>query len=167
MDTLFAADHPLGFTALRQRGRLGRGRRFVNDLSYSSSKSAAPLQEGNWSGKGGGQAVVGGLRRQDRLGHMPWSGTSQNTWKHEAMKYDFFIVHVLALPLFSNVVTAAENQGITRNILNQTTFISSDFCTVYFNTGSLKTCQTLKWLGDQGHQILIFRVNMLHLKELP
>lgn len=55
------------------------------------------------------------------------------------MKYDFFIVHVLALllfifkvafTLFSNVVTAADNQGITLSILNQTTFISSDFCTV-------------------------------------
>lgn len=58
------------------------------------------------------------------------------------MKYDFFIVHVLALvllifkvpfTLFSNMVTAAENQGITLNILNQNTFISSSFRTVYFN----------------------------------
>lgn len=69
------------------------------------------------------------------------------------MKYDYFAVRVLALlllifkvpfTLFSNMVTAAENQGITLNILNQTTFISSNFCTVYFNTGSLKTCQILK-----------------------
>lgn len=98
--------------------------------------------------------------------------TSQNTGKQKAMKYDFFIVHVLSLlllifkvpfTLYSNRVTAAGNQGITLNILNQTTFISSNFRTVYFNTGSLKTRQIL---GDQGHQILIFRVNMPHFKEL-
>jgi len=45
------------------------------------------------------------------------------------MKYGFFVVHVLALlllifkvpfTLFSNVVTATENQGITLNISSQT-----------------------------------------------
>lgn len=76
-----------------------------------------------WEGQGQGDAEKAG-----QAGAHALAEASQNTWKHEIMKYDFFIVHVLALvllifkvpfTLFSNMVTAAKNQGITLNILNQ------------------------------------------------
>lgn len=101
-----------------------------------------------WEGQGPGSA--GEAEKAGQAGaHEPMAGASQNRGKHEAMEHDFFIVHVLALlplifkvtfMLFSNMVTSAENQGITLNILNQTAFISSSFCTVYFNIDPLKTC---------------------------
>lgn len=55
------------------------------------------------------------------------------------------------------VVAAMENQGITKEYLKPKQFISSNFCMIYFNTDSLKTCQVLKRLGDHNHQTLIFR----------
>lgn len=85
LDTLFAADLPLGFTALEQRERLGSGKRFVSDLSYLSW---CPIAGGEleWEGRGPGSA--GGLRKQDRLGHMPWTHPWDFTkymkaWSHE------------------------------------------------------------------------------------
>lgn len=55
LDTLFTADHPLGFLPWSKEGGWAEA-------------GDAPWQEGIWSGKSRDQA---GLRRQDRLGHMP------------------------------------------------------------------------------------------------
>lgn len=44
-------------------------------------------------------------------------------------------------------------------------FIHSNFCIVHFDRNSLKICQILKWLGDQGHQTLVFRLDRLHFKQ--